>query len=251
MKKQKEKQVKSLDDFDETVSLHQLLPSGTGKGLKKLKTITDSILNSKVEQSLKPLSLLICGKQGVRTHARSFLRSIGLETPLELPAPLFQSTFTEVFNFFNHDRFCDSYIISSFSLLFPSVLITPYQIITTGQLSYNDTVKKCSGIVAVYRPLIMTTHNKDKVPKYFQQKIDHIVELEDYTTQQQELIILQRLKYANLDYQEEKVLQLIVEYGMEHLDIMIRLLKSAITVMLADSRTILTVKDVEKAVTFQ
>jgi hypothetical protein len=246
MKKQKEKLVRNLDEFDETVSLHQLLPSGTGKGLKKLKVITDSILNSKVEQSLKPLSLLICGNQGVRTHARSFIRSIGLECPLEMPAQLFQSTFNEVFNFFGHDRFCDSYIISSFSLLYPSVLKTPYQIITTGEFSFNNTATKCSEIVTVYRPLVMTTHNKDKVPNYFQEKITHIVEIENYTTQQLQLIVLQRLKYANIEYQEEKVLHLIVEHGFEHLDSMIRLLKNATTVMLAASRTTLTVGDVEK-----
>ena len=93
----------------------------------------------------------------------------------------------------------------------------------------------------------MTTHRSDKIPKYFTEKIDHIVELEDYTDQQLELAVLQRIKYCQIGYQEEKVLQLIAEYGHKDLHKIIRLLKDAITVMLSDSRTVLTVGDVEKA----
>ncbi len=117
MKKQKEKQIVDLDQFDQTVSLWQLLPSGTGRSTKKLKVIIDSLHNSPVEQSRKPFSLLISGKQGTRTHARSFLRALGLDHPLELPTQLLQSTYSEVFHFFSPTRMCDSYIISSCSLV--------------------------------------------------------------------------------------------------------------------------------------
>lgn len=248
MKKQGQKQIVDLDQFDQTVSLWQLLPSGTGRGLKQIKTIVDSIHNSKVEHTLKPLSMLISGTQGTRTHARCFLRAIGLDYPLELPAHLLQATANEVFNFFSPTRLCDSYIISAISLLYPSVLKTPFEIISTGQYSIYNDVRKTTEVVPVFRPLIMTTYRKDDVPKYFQEKVDHIIELENYTKQQLELIVLQRLKYCNLDYEEEKVLELIVECGLKRLDHIIRLLKNVITVMLADSRTTLTVGDVMKVV---
>lgn len=250
MKKQKEKQIVDLDQFDQTVSLWQLLGSGSGKGLKKLKVIVDSLHNSKVEQSHKPFSLLISGKQATRTHARSFLRAMGLDHPLELPAQLLQSTFAEVFHFFNPIRMCDSYIISSCSLLLASILKTPYEIITTGECSRYDSINKTTEVIPVFKPLVMTTHNLDKVPAYFQEKIDNIVVLEDYTKQQLELIVLQRLKYANVDYQEEKVLQQLVKYGCGRLAIIIRLLKSSITVMLADSRSTLTVEDIERVMVY-
>lgn len=245
MKKQEQKQIVDLDEFDRTVSLYQLLPSGAGRASKRLKTIINSVHNGQVEQSKKPFSLLIAGSQGTRTHARSFLRALGLEYPLELPANLVQASINEVFNFFSPTRLCDSYIISSFSLLYPSVLKTPFEIITTGEFSVYNNVRKMTEVVPVLKPLLMTTHTKNNVPKYFQEKIDHIVELEDYTKQQLELIVLQRLKYCGLDYDEEKVLQLVVEYGHEDLHKIIRLLKSSITVMLADSRNILTVDDVK------
>ena len=129
MKKQQQKQIMDLDIFDQSVSLWQLLPSGTGKGLKHLKTIIDSLHNSKVENSIRPLSLLISGSQGTRTHARSFLRALGLNHPLEMPSNLIQATANEVFTFFSPSRFCDSYIISAISLLYPVILKTVFEII--------------------------------------------------------------------------------------------------------------------------
>lgn len=250
MKKQEQKQIVDLDEFDKTVSLWQLIPSGEGKGLKRLKIIVDSLHNSKVEQTLEPFSLLISGSQGTRTHARCVLRALGLNFPHELPANLVQSTTNEIFNFFDPTRFCDSYIISAVSLLCPSILKTLYEVISTGEFSKYDHTKKVTEVVPVFRPVIMTTHTKDNVPCYFQQKIDHIVQLEDYTDQQLLLIVLQRFKYCNLDYAEEKVLKLIVENGLEKLHTIIRLLKSSITVMLADSRTTLTVEDIKKVMAY-
>jgi hypothetical protein len=250
MEKQEQKQIVGLDEFDTTVSLWQLLPAGAGRGLHRLKTIVNSIHNGQVKQSLKPLSLLIAGKQGLRTHARCVLRAWGLEHPGELPAHLLQSTADEIFNFFSPSQMADSHIISSVSLLYPAILKTLYEVVSTGEFSKYDNIRKTTEVVPVFTPIVMTTNAKDNVPTYFQQKIDHIVELEDYSEQQLQLIVLQRLKYCGLDYDEEKVLQLIVEYGLEKLHNIIRLLKSSITVMLADSRTTLTVEDVKNVMSY-
>lgn len=250
MKKQQErKQIVDLDEYDRTISLWQLLPSGAGRGQKRLKIIVDSMLNSQVEPSLKPFSLLVAGSQGTRTHARCVLRALGFEYPGELPAHLLQSTASEVYSFFS-PRMADSYIISSVSLLYPATLKTLYEVISKGEFSRHDNMKKTTEVVPVFSPIIMTTHTKNNVPTYLQEKIDHIVELEDYTDQQLQLIVLQRLKYCGLDYDEEKVLKLIVEYGLEKLHDIIRLLKSAIAFTLADSRTTLTVEDVKNVMSY-
>ena len=184
MKKQKTKQIISLDDFDNTVSLWQLLPSGVGSGLKRLKIIVDSIQNGKVEQLIKPLSLLIVGNQGTRTHARAFLRALGLEFPYETPAHLLQSTVTEIYNYFNPTRLCDSYIISSVSLLYTPTFKTLHEIISSGRYSVFNNVRKATELIPVHNPIIMTTKNKKKIPEYFLEKIDHVVEIGDYTDQQ-------------------------------------------------------------------
>ena len=251
MKKQKQKQIVTIDDFDNTVSLYQLLPAGTGSGLKRLKIIIDSIHNSEIDNGLKPFSLIISGRQAVRTHARCFVRAMGLEYPYEMPASLIQTTPTEVFNFFHPTRFCDSYIISAISLLYLPALKTLYEIVSDGHYSVYNNFKKTTEQIPVFAPVIMSTHRLDKIPIYFTEKIDHIVEMEDYTDQQLELIVLQRLKYCQIDYQEEKVLGLIVEYGSKNLHNIIRLIKDAITVMLADSRTVLSVEDVKQVMGYR
>ena len=242
----KQEQIINIDEFDETISLFQLIPSGTGRGISHLKRIVDSILNNPKEEPLKPLTLLITGKQGKRTHARSFIRALGLEFINESPAHLLQAQPTSISEFFDPLLLCDSYIISDVNLLSSSLLKILHQIMTIGKFSYNNYYNRTKEITAVFHPLIMTAQSKAKIPNYLIEKIDNIVGLEDYTDQQFELVVLQRLKYANIDYEEEKVLMLLVEYGNKYLHQIIRLLKSAITVMLADSRKVLTVDDVNR-----
>ena len=246
MKKQKSKQIVNLDEFDSVISLWQLMPSGVGSGLKRLKIIIDSIHNNKIDNGVKPFSLLIAGKQGALTHARAFIRAMGLEYSHETPAPLLQTTQTEIFNFFHPTRCSDSYIISAISLLYPQTLKTLYEVVSDGQYSAYNNIKKTTELIPVYKPVIMTTHRLDKIPDYFKEKIDHIVKLEDYTDQQLELVVLQRLKYSQVGYDDEKVLWLVVEYGSKNLHQIIRLLKDAITIMLAGSRTVLSIEDVKK-----
>ena len=108
---------------------------------------------------------------------------------------------------------------------------------------YNRRTKE---IVAIHVPVVMTAREEKKIPKYFQESIDHIVKLEEYSKEQLELIVLQRLKYCGIGYEEEKVLWLIVEYGHKNLRKVIRLFKSSITVMMSENRSVLTVGDVKK-----
>jgi len=250
MKKQKNKQIISIDQFDETVSLYQLIPSGGGRAISHLKLIVDSIHNNQMEEPNKPISLLITGKQGVRTHARSFIRALGCEHINESPAPLLQATPTSISDFFDPLLTCDSYVISSVNLLQPSNLKILHQIMTHGKYSLNNHFNQKKEITAVYHPLVMSALSKARMPKYFIEKITHIVKLEEYNDQQLELVVLQRLKYSNIEYENEKVLNLIVAYGHEDLHQIVRLLKSSITVMLAGSRKVLTVADIKKVMAY-
>ena len=250
MQKQKQKPIISLDEFDNTVSLWQLIKSGNGRGQKEIEYIVDSMLNSKVEQSGKPFSMIISGIQACNTYARSILRAIGLDHPHELPAELLQSNHYEVHSFFMPSRMCDSYIIRSASLLNQTAQKILYEVLSAGEYSQINYSKQTTEVIPVQRPIILTTHNLANVPKYIQKKIQHIVTIEEYTEQQLQLIVLQRLMYANISYKEERVLQQLVEYGCEKLNLIIRALKMAITVMLADSRRILAVDDVEKAMAY-
>lgn len=249
MKKQQQKQMVGLDEFNQTVSLYQLMPSGAGRGLSHLKIIVNSILHNPEKQQRKPLSLLISGKQGANTHSRSFIRALGLEDIKETPAQLLNAPPNAIHEFFNPLFPAQGFLISNIDALYPAVLKTLYEIITAGEYSGYDYHRRVKEVVHVYNPVVMTARDISKIPKYFKEKIGHIITLEDYTDQQLELIVLQRLKYCQIDY-EEKVLWLIVEYGHKKLHNIVRLLKSAITVMLADSRKVLTVADVKKVMAY-
>ena len=246
MKKQQKQEIISIDKFDDTVSLYQLISPGAGRGLSHLKIIVNSILHNPEQQQRKPLSLLIVGKQGLRTHARSFIRALGMENIKELPSQLLNAPPNAIHDYFNFFLPCQSFLISNIETLYPSVLKTIYEIMSEGKYEGYDYQRRAREEVAVYNPVVMTACDEKKIPKYFKEKIDHIVKMEDYLEDQLELIVLQRLKYAGLDYDEEKVLNLVVAYGHDNLHNIIRLLRSSITVMLAENRSVLKIDDVKK-----
>jgi hypothetical protein len=64
MENKSQSQYCSLEEFDQAVSLWQLFPAGDGKGLRRLKLIVDAILNGQIQNTSKPLSVLIVGKPG-------------------------------------------------------------------------------------------------------------------------------------------------------------------------------------------
>jgi hypothetical protein len=243
MKKQEE-EIISLDEF-ETVSLYQLMPNSDGKSLSHLKTIVNSILLNPEQQQRKPLSLLVVGPQATRTHARAFIRALGIEEITETPAQLLHASYNAINEFFDPLFPAKSFLISNVETLYPSILNKLYDIITKGKYTWCDYNKRSKGIVAVYNPVVMTAHDISKIPDYFQESISHVVMLGEYPKQNLELVVLQRLKYARIDYEDEKVLSLIVEYS-HNLHNIIMLLKNSITLMLAGNRSVLTVDDVHR-----
>ena len=181
MKKQEQKQIVSVDEFDRTVSLYQLIGAGAGRGLMHLKCIVDAVHNTSEPDITRPISLLIVGKQGKRTHGRAFLRALGLEHINEMPAQLLQASASAMPEFFSPFLLCDSFLVSNIEVLYPAVLKTLYEIITDGQYFGYDHSKKTRQVVPVpiHYPIVMTTHKEeDKLPQYFTQRIDHIVKLE-------------------------------------------------------------------------
>lgn len=247
MKKQDQKHIVSIDRFDQEVSLYQLVPPGTGRGLSHLKTIVDSILYNPEQQPRKPLSLLVIGKQGAKTCGRAFLRALALDEINETPAQLLHSQ-TIIHEFFKPLFMPQGYLVSDINYLYPSAIKTLYQIISKGEYSGCESYRKAQEIVCVYCPVVMTARDLDKIPDYFKEQISHIVSMDDYSEEQKFLICLQRLRYCGIDYEEEEVLSLLVKYGCGDLHQVIRLLKDSITVVMAENRSVLTVSDVKKAV---
>ncbi len=241
MKKQeKQEHVINLDTFEE-VSLWQMIPSGKGMGQSLLKTLVDSVHNG----NAKLKSLLITGKEGLRTHASAFIRALGIDNYNQIDGSMLHPA-SGLVQFFNTDKY-QAYMITNAEKITPVVQLPICHILTKQQFSLYNFMKEGSDVFDVPGVIVMTTTNISKVADPILDCFDHIVEIEDYTTGQLELIILQRLKYAHIEYENEYVLNNIVRYGNHNLNQSIRFMKCCIAVMQAEGRQMLTPDDVIKA----
>ena len=113
-------------------------------------------------------------------------------------------------------------------------------------MSFYNYLKEGPDKFEVSGIVVLTSKNSKKIPAPVLDAVDHIVELEDYTTDQLELIILQRLKYAHIDYQNEYVLKNIVRHGRNDLEKCIRFMRCCVAVMQSQGRQKLMPDDVIK-----
>jgi hypothetical protein len=241
MKKQEnQNQTVDLDSFED-VSIYQLIPSGTGMGQSHLKTLVDSQFNGSA--NLK--SILIVGKEGASTHGSAFIRALGIDNYHQIDGSMLCSA-SGLHQFFYVSNY-EAYLITSAEKLSQMVHLSVCNILRTQQFSIHNYLKECPDIFVVPGLVVMTTNNIKKIADPILSSIDHIVELEDYTPTQLELIILQRLKYAHIEHKNDCILKNIVRYGNNNLAQSIRFLRLCIAVMQADGRQVLIPNDVMKA----
>lgn len=243
-KHQKNRQIK-LDEYDH-LSLWQMIPANNnGRGLKKLKSIVNSILNGQAERETnKPLSLLIYGPTGKRTHAFAFLRALGVEFVQHTSASLLPNPI-DFIEFFFGAIIDNGYIISDLNLLPGGNSKKLYQILNEGHFSYMDVGGRKES-TPVLSPIVCTVKKLNFVPDVMINSFEHVIEISEYTDQQKELLCLQRLKYSNIEIQNEEVLKTLMMYSPSELNDLIKLLNLSIMVMMADGRNVLTSDDVRK-----
>ena len=229
-----------LKEFDQSVSLWQLIPSGQGSGLSMLKTIVDSIHNS---SDSKLPSILITGPSGKRTHAKAFARALGLEQIKEIDASLLYPA-SGLLQFFEANQEI-AYVITNAEKLSAYVQLAIYEICKDQKYTLYNFMKEGRDIFRV-NGLLLTAKDIKKIAEPIVNQVDYIVNLEQHTYEQLKLVLLQRLKYANIDYEGEEVLTEIVKYGGGKLKDTIKVLTNCIAVIQAGSGNILQLKDVQK-----
>ena len=193
-KQQKQQEIIDLDSFND-ISLYQMIPSGSGMGLSHLKTIVNSCHNGRAKLN----SLLIKGSAGLKTHASAFIRAMGFTDYNQIDASLLLSP-TGLHPFFCQGSY-QAFIISNCEKLVPVVHTPMYHVLTKQQFGLYNYQTQGPDIFPVPGLVILTTKHGSKVAAPIANAVDHIVQLEDYTKEQLELIILQRLKYANISYE--------------------------------------------------
>ena len=243
MKKAEDKQIIDLAEFDQSISLYQMIPSGSGKGLSLLKKIADYILNAKPERIP---SVLIVGAQGIRSHARAFLRALAIEDVRETDGMLLQpcSALIEYFRNPSHDT---GYIISGSHNLDRQVQPLMIDVLTNQKFNMYNFVRESKETYSVKGLLVLTSRAINLLPPPMRQLFDYIIEIEPYTFQQKILAALQRLRYCALGYESENVLEEITLRGDGNLRKMVQLIQICITLLSPDGRTEIEIKDVKRA----
>jgi hypothetical protein len=244
MKKSEEKRIPDLAEFDQSVSLYQLIPAGTGKGLSLLKKIVDYILTAK---PIRIPSVLITGGHGIRTHASAFLRALGLEDTREMDGFLLQPCSSLIDYFRNPSANTTGYIITGAHQLDAQVQVKMSDILNRRKFNMFNFIKEAKETYGVEGVLVLTAPSIFVVPESIRRNADYHVAIEPYTHQQKILIVLQRLKYCGLEYATEEVLVEVVLRGNGNLREMIQLMQVCITLLRTEGRTILEMQDVKKA----
>jgi len=243
MKKSEENHIVDLAEFDQSISLFQLIPAGNGKGLSLLKKIVDYILTAKPGRIP---SVLIIGAQGIRTHARALIRALGIEDVRETDGLLLQPC-SALIDYFRNPSQDTGYIIAGAHYLDKLVQPLFVDILTNQKFNMYNFVRESKETYCVQGLLVMTSRAITLIPPPMRQLFDYIVEIEPFSYDQKILLGLQRIKYCGIGYRSEEVLEEIVMRTNGNLRQMVHLLQIAITLISAEGRVELDIQDIRRA----
>jgi hypothetical protein len=190
MKNTNDKKAIELREFDDTISLWQMIPAGSGKGLMLLKKIVDYIINA--HPSRCP-SILITGPEAKRTYAKAFLRALGLEDTREMDGFLLQPC-SSLIEYFRAPSANTGYIITGSHQLDPQIQVTMSDIVNRRKFNMFNFIKESKETYGVEGVLVLTAPSVLMVSESIRRAIDYHVAIEPYTHQQKVLIGLQRIK---------------------------------------------------------
>jgi len=246
MKKQDENtKIKDIDEFDEHVNLYNIITGGSQNGQTMLRKIVDQIEIDRYGNNgnfIYP-SILITGA-GKETAAKAFLNSLGYENIREIHAIMLEPT-TGVRQYFCYDSTESAYLISNIENLKIGVTLVIHKILTNRKYGLYNYMKEVEDEFNVDGLVVMTTNNIKGVCEPIADAVDHVIELENITIQQLELIVLQRLKFAGIEIETDEILNEIVRYGFGDIHNIIKFIKDCYAIMRSEGRDKLMLKDVE------
>lgn len=227
----------------EDVSLWQLIPAGGGHALSYLRKIVDYLLTQRPERMP---TVCIYGSEGKRTHALAFLNSLAITTIKEIDGRAIQAY--SGFQTSYEETTPDTGVIITHAHSMPSYsYYTLYQILRERRFAQYNINSKKSEYIAVHGMSIITATSPTDAMQVVLDQIDYAVQLEPYTDEQRKLIILQRIKYCGLNYEDERVLEMIVHEGNGILREMIQLLRACVVIVKSEGRETVHINDVKRA----
>jgi hypothetical protein len=254
MKKQEEEQkvTYDLDEFDSHCHLWNIVPGGTGKAIVKLRKIVDSIQSENYTNPYKKLpSFLLVGEPetGKNIVAKAIVNSLILSDVRECHARYFENGIQSSM-LFRDSLLGTAHIITNIENLTTVAESVLWRYLHNGFCNYYnystrefDLMRQCNGMI------IMTARNKSKLSESIVSAVDHLIEIEPYSIEQQKLIVHQIITvFCDINYVGgEVVLQAIVDQGVGMIGLSLVFLKECIMLMKAEMLDSLDIEVIQKA----
>lgn len=245
MSKTKHKDVYELEDYENHCHLWNIFAGGNS--LVLLRKIVDSIHYNNYARPGKRLpSLIVTGDQR-RLVAKAFINSLKIEDIRECPG-LYLDNGISSSHFFEDSLINTAHLITDTEHMTKTGESVVWRYLKEGKCGYyNFNSKNYDKIVHCNGLIILTSKNPGVVPQSIIKEVDHCVAMEPCSAEQIKMIICQQLKFCDIPYKGEAVLEEIVKtYPME-IGVIMRLLKTCIVLLRADLSNYLTVKIVRTA----
>ncbi|MHC4772851.1 MAG: hypothetical protein ACYS8S_04600 [Planctomycetota bacterium] len=243
MKKQHEHHIISnIDSFDQEASIYKILFQDRTTSL--LKHVIDKISIDRYEQvNIKLPSILIAGENGKQLIARAFSNSTcnrfefiqgrGLNMG-GCSGSLLENSKSETTYYINQSDKLTPYSVSHF-----------YKFLTKGFVEFRDHMRgRDLTISAENKLFIFGTDDPSKLCPDLAKAIDYHCSLKSYSTEELEILVEMRLRWAGLDFEKE-VPAIIVHNSQGSISNCVRLMSVCFLVMRGTGNTMMSVKDCE------
>ena len=241
--KQTNKNIVDIEDFEKSINLYSIVPSGKGRAVEFLRKIVDEIF----AQGTKRPSVLIVGKEGKTLLAKAFINSLVIGDVRECDACYFDNGLNSK-EFFENSLYDTAHILLNIEGLRQMSEATIWRYLRHGWCSYQNFPNRdrdyihCNGII------VLTAADIAKVGKPILRAVKYTIHIEPYNQEQLFAICHQYLKiFCGIKYKGKGVLQNICEYGNGEVSRMYELLKLIMLVVKTDNIETVSENVVEKA----
>ena len=241
MKKTQEQQY-TFEEFDEHISLWNMIPAGDGSSLVLLRKILDGSQSGSFSRAP---SLLIVG-EGADTFAMAIGNSLCSSDIRQIEGKYLSGTKDQM-SFFGDSLFDTVHIVSDPRTMSMNESVL-WHMLRERRYKFSSFDGKNFEYIHVNGLLVLVAKNIKLLSPQIIKAVDFKVIIDEYTQEQLELIVHQRLRFCGIDYGEDgRVLKAVVQNGNKHLNLIIDLLKICILMVRAEHQEKLTLKLIERA----
>ncbi|MBI9060249.1 MAG: hypothetical protein JEZ01_20955 [Labilibaculum sp.] len=237
-----EKQQYKFEEFDEYVSLFNIVPAGNNDSLVLLRKIVDGIQSDVFDRN--PCVLIV--GEGSKDFAISLANSLCSDDIREFEAKYLNTTQSQM-EFLGDSLYDTIHILNNINSAGMSESMI-WSVIKNRKCRFNNYRGDPEIYYHINGQIILTAEKIESVPVPILAASDFKVLIEPYTQNQLELLVHQRLWFCGIDYgKDEEVLKTIVEYGKGELQRILNLIKICILLAQTEGESELSVEMVKRA----